>query len=129
MSSCTTYLHEETSDSSGDLSCTDNLSDACAITLGAGDIYAAMQSSDVASAFASSDGSTVIGADSRPCDGAVLRVTYQGKSILIGSDCADACIRGNACADVPAGVRALATTLEKLDEQELQTPSCKGVFP
>ncbi len=129
VSSCTTYVYEESSDQSGDLSCTDELSDACGATLGAGDIYAAMQSSDVTNAFAHADGNTVLGADGRPCDGAVLQVTYQGKSILIGSDCGSGCIQGASCTPVPAGVRALATTLQKIDEQELQTPACKGVFP
>ena len=129
VSSCTTYAHEESSSESGDLTCTDQLSDACGASLGAGDIYGAMQSSDVVAAFARADGSTVLGADGRPCDGAVLQVTYQGKSILIGSDCGNGCIQGAACTPVPAGVRALADTLQKIDEQELQTPSCKSVFP
>ena len=130
VSSCTTYTHEESSTESGDLTCTDTLSDACSSsTLGAGDLYAAMQSSDVVDAFAHADGSTVLGSDSRPCDGAVLQVTYQGKSILIGTDCGNGCIRGAACTPIPTGVKALATTLRSLDQQELKTPSCESVFP
>src|SRR5690348_9502692 len=61
VSSCTTYAHEETSSESGDLTCTDTLSDACSSsTVGAGDLYGAMQASDVVDAFAHADGSTVL---------------------------------------------------------------------
>lgn len=135
INGCTNYVHSR-SDSSGtgggDLSCTATL-DTCGSTIGAGNVAAALSASDVAAAFAAYDpskGPKVYGSDSRPCDGALYEVTYQGKTIDIGGKCGEGCGGSqDACVEVTNGMRSLQSTLQQLDQQELKTPSCKSVFP
>jgi hypothetical protein len=129
--SCKSYTHQEDNES-GDLSCTDTLSGACGspgITVG--QVANAFFADDVQTAF---KGSTPLyGSDPRGCDGAVLDITYQSKTIEVGGDCSDSksCVGAPppVCVPIPAGVKALADLLRQLDQQELETKNCASVFP
>ncbi len=129
LSSCSAYSHQESSSSSGDLSCTDAMSQDCnASGITAGDVAGAFESADVQAAFAGS--TQVYGSDPRGCDGELLQITYQGKSIDVGGDCSSGiCGPSSKCVDVPSGLGALADLLIDLDKQELQTKDCASVFP
>lgn len=128
--SCKDYTHQEGNES-GDLSCTDTLSGACGspgITVG--QVANAFFAADVQAAFSGS--TKLYGSDPRGCDGAVLDITYQSKTIEVGGSCADGnnCgPSGTPCVDIPAGVKSLAALLRQLDQQELETKNCASVFP
>jgi hypothetical protein len=130
LSGCSAYDYDESSES-GDLSCTDTLSTNCnASGITAGDVAGAFYNPDVTAAFAGS--TKLYGSDPRGCDGEVLQITYQGKTIAVGGDCSHAndCGAPNtSCVAVPAGLGALADLLESLDEQEIKTKNCASVFP
>ncbi|HEX7666434.1 MAG TPA: hypothetical protein VF407_18035 [Polyangiaceae bacterium] len=128
LSSCTAYVHSRTDSSSGStLSCTSTLETQCGDTnVTAADVATALQDPDVTTALAGSI--KIYGGDTRPCDGSVLEITYQGKTIDVGSDSCENCGGTDGCTPVPKGLRALATTLQNLDTQQLQTPNCKSAF-
>jgi hypothetical protein len=85
----------------------------------------------VQAAFAGS--TQIYGSDPRGCDGSVLEITYQGKTIDVGGDCSNGNSCGGAsastCVPVPAGLKSLATVLQQLDAQELKRNDCASVFP
>jgi hypothetical protein len=128
--SCSAYRFDQSSDS-GDLSCTDTLANSCSAPgITTGNVAQAFFNADVTAAFAGS--TKIYGSDPRGCDGQVLDITYQGKTISVGGDCSSAGNCGgpsNNCVAVPTGLDALATLLGQLDEQELKTPNCASVFP
>jgi hypothetical protein len=128
---CTSYTHQEGNES-GNLSCTATVSSGCGGSgISVGQVANVFFGDDVQAAF---NGSTELyGSDPRGCDGAVLDITYQGKTIEVGGDCSNGNTCGgvppNACVPIPAGVQALADLLRQLDQQELETKNCASVFP
>jgi hypothetical protein len=134
LATCAQYTHQESSQS-GDLSCTDTLVAVCAETgpvsgITAGNVAAAFENPDVTAAFAGS--TQLYGSDPRGCDGSVLAITYQGKTIDVGGDCSEANNCGapsTACVQPAPGLNALAKILVSLDAQEIKTKNCASVFP
>lgn len=92
------------------------------------DIEQALAHPDVTAAFAGA--TTLYGTDPRPCDGSVLDITVDGHTVEVGGECGQggSCSPG-ACVPVPAGLRALATTLVALEQQSLKVGACAQTFP
>lgn len=126
LSTCRTYARARTSSGKQTLQCTSELGACSVAPIAVGDVEAALAHADVVGAL-SSDTKTY-GADSRPCDGSVLAITIGAKTLEVGGECKGeptGC-SPNPCVPVPAGVRALATLLQKLDAQEIAKPACSA---
>ncbi|MEA2747077.1 MAG: hypothetical protein QOI41_1220 [Myxococcales bacterium] len=107
--------------------CTTTLAACGATSIGIGDVEAALAHPEVQAALSGS--TKTYGSDSRPCDGAVLGITVGSRTVEVGGECTGGTggCSATPCVAVPAGLRALADVLEKLDTQEVSaTPSCHG---
>ncbi len=126
LAPCATYSHERQGDApSGPVvSCTQELATCDAGTIGADAVVAALADPDVRAAIAAAP--VVYGTDPRPVDGTVFRIEVGSAVIDVGEECPG----GPACGTrtIPAGVRALADLLSRLDTQELARGQCKDVF-
>jgi hypothetical protein len=90
------------------------------------DVEAALAHADVLDALRRD--TKTYGTDTRPCDGSVLAITVGTKTFEVGGECKGeptGC-SPNPCVTVPAGVRALASLLQKLDAQEVAKPACSA---
>lgn len=104
----------------GSFTCTTEIGGCAASAIAVGDVERALAHPDVLAAFAAA--MTFYGADSRPVDGTIFRITREGKSIDVGDPCGAP--PAPACVDIPPGVAALVGTLRALDTQELAKPAC-----
>lgn len=96
--------------------------------LDAVDVLGQLGVQEVTRAFSS--GVARYGSDPSACDGSVLLITYQGKTITIGNDdCTSECGGQPApnCVPVPPPLRRFATMLENIDTQELARPECASL--
>jgi hypothetical protein len=119
---CSTFIHQRDSVvQDPPLSCQQQLG-VCGSGIGAGDVTRAMAHADVQAAIAAAP--VIYGEDTRPVDGAVLRIQIQSAVIEVGTPC-----RAAGCKPIPAGVDALATLLQALTKQELGRAPCSSIFP
>jgi hypothetical protein len=90
--------------------------------LGTCHVSQALRHPDVVAAFAKGGG--IYGKDDRPCDGSLLQIEIGGKSVFVGGDCnaGEKGCGGTPCNPVPAGLRSLATVLEKVGEEGPKRP-------
>ena len=128
LKSCRTYDRSRTMGNGAPTPLCATTLDACgAAPIAIGDVEAALASPDVTAAL---DGNTkTYGSDSRPCDGSVLSITVGAKTVEVGGECTGSTggCSSTPCVAVPAGLRALAAVLEKLDTQEATAkPACAG---
>ena len=94
----------------------------CTAAVGVGDVARAMDHADVKAAIAAAP--VLYGEDTRPVDGAVLRIEIGTALIELGMAC-----RVAGCKPIPAGADALATVLQSLTKQELSRAPCSMSFP
>jgi hypothetical protein len=123
LASCRTYARARSGRTldGGTPSCSAQIGSCSEPPVGVADVERALVHPDVVAALASPT-PPVYGMDSRPVDGSLLAVTIDGKEIDVGAECPP---DGRFCrVAVPAGVRALADVLERLDAQEIATPAC-----
>jgi hypothetical protein len=111
--------------------CSTDLSTCTGSSISTRDVDDALANPDVVAALA---GNTLLyGSDPRPCDGNVLDIHVDDAGVQVGGDCVpDAgagCGLSGSCTPVAPGLRALATLLTQLDEQELAIPPCSTTFP
>lgn len=124
ITACRTFEHRRTAvlTDPADQVCTQEMA-AC--PAGAHDIahvVDALRNADVVAALAKAP--VLYGHDTRPTDGSVLVVTYDGKQLTIGGDCAGA----SDCTPVPAGVASLVELLQAVDTDQLAIGVCKTTF-
>jgi hypothetical protein len=92
--------------------------DAAAQTL----VANALNNADVTAAKAAAP--VTYGQDARPVDGAVLRITIDGKQVEVGGSCGDL----TTCVAIPAGVAALATQLQAVTASvRANEPTCAAL--
>jgi hypothetical protein len=135
LNACRQYSHDQGPSNapgtpgSNSLFCSTDIGKCNDAPIGVLDIERALAHPDVTAALAGS--TTLYGSDPRGCDGSVLDLAVDKKTIEIGGDCANANSCGapsSPCVPVPPGVSALAELLRKLDEQELAKDPCHTVF-
>ena len=121
---CTRFLHQRipTAPSPPALSCEQTIM-ACSGAIGPGDVTRAIDHADVRAAIAAAP--VLYGSDSRPVDGAVLRIEIGPAVIEVGG----ACSGQPNCKAIPAGVNSLAEMLNAVTKQQLARPPCNTTFP
>lgn len=125
ISACRTYRHTQrpAADGGPAQECVQDLRECSSgDQLGAYGVAAAIAQPGVEEAL--SRAPLIYGRDLRAVDGALFVVTVGEREIALGAACAGA----SRCTDPPADVRALADTLQALDEQQLGRGACGAVF-
>lgn len=134
LSSCRSYTHTRTPFAGGsgepteaEASCSNEIGDCAAAYPAVHDVELALAQPGVPEAFAGSV--AVYGSDPRPCDGSVLQITLDGKTVFVGGDCASEPACGqDTCVPVPQKLRDLADTLQDLDALQLTVGDCASTF-
>jgi hypothetical protein len=121
ITSCTTYTHARVSGSNTLLSCSQPIDNTTCVT---GAITAVLGDSDMVAALAASP--VLYGADPRPVDGQVFRLTVDGKTIDVGGDCPAG---ASTCRPIPPGVKAAVDFFQSLERAQMTQRSCKSTFP